>query len=128
MTKPSVRFEWTVNLTHVLTIIGAVSIMAGGYFDLKSDVRLNKSTADGKFAEYDRAWINQKITDDAQESRTRELVKTLSDQIRELRQDIRADIRDLRTPSQRAAAIAVEPPSPERNLRNQIKREKEQGG
>lgn len=94
--KPNISFEWRLNLTHVFTVIGAVAVMATGYFRLENRVDTNEVRAQAKFAEYDQKWALQRGIDDEQNQRVIRAFNVLTESLREVKADLRSDIRDLR--------------------------------
>lgn len=120
MTKFGVHFDWTVNLTHVATLLSLIVAGLYAYTDLKSDVRDHKTAADAKFAEYDRNWGLQRGIDVDQNARLERAVGELHQAMRELRQDVRQDIKELRGDLSRGmprAPIYLPPTPSERPLR-----------
>jgi hypothetical protein len=96
MVLPKVRMDWTVSIGHVGSVIVFIVGAFFAYTDLKSDVRDAKTTAEAKYREYDRLWAAQKLLDDEQNQRILRIFTNLTDQIRDVKTDIRSDIRDLR--------------------------------
>jgi predicted negative regulator of RcsB-dependent stress response len=96
MPSQKLRFDWTVSLGHVASVV--IFILGGmfAYTDLKSDVRNTQTEAAAKYRDYDRLWAAQKAIDDEQNAKIIRSFQALTEQIRDLKNDLRSDIRETR--------------------------------
>lgn len=93
--RPHIKFDWTISLGHAGSVI--IFILGGifAYTDLKQDVRVEHATNTAKFVEYDRLWVLQQQKDIEQNDKMVRIFQNLTEAMRDMKNDIRADIRDL---------------------------------
>lgn len=89
--------NWTINLGDLITMVALIMMGVTAYFDVKSDVRNVKTYTDQKFSEYDERWKLQKESDEQQNQRMLRIYTELGTQLRDTKNEIKADIRELRT-------------------------------
>ncbi|MHB8603484.1 MAG: hypothetical protein ACYC9R_12695 [Nitrosotalea sp.] len=93
---PPITFDWTVNLTHILTTLMFILSAVAGFYDLKSDVRDINTRLNNALVTDNAQIAAQKVIDQAQDTRI-ELVNTqITSELRSTTQDIKSDIRDIR--------------------------------
>lgn len=81
-----ITFDWSMNLGHVVTII---VIVIGGVCTLGAYTE--------KFHQMETFMSDQKATDKAQDDAREKAVADIKQQLKENKDDIRSEIRDLRT-------------------------------
>lgn len=98
MTKlPPIKMDWSVNLSHLGSMILFIFACVGGYYDLKSEVARNKDTSELRFAQIEKGLATQSEVDKAQDMTTRAAMSDLKDNLRDQSREIKQDIRDLRS-------------------------------
>jgi hypothetical protein len=65
-----INYDPTVNLGHLVSVLGFAILGTGAYYDLKSDVRNSITVADQR-------WEQQKIVDTNQDNRLTDIKTTL---------------------------------------------------
>jgi len=93
---PKISFSWEVRLTDIVVVVSCVSTVIFAYADLKSDIRNERTKAELRFADYDNKWKAQERMDDAQDQRLFNSIARMETAIREFKQDVRADLKELR--------------------------------
>lgn len=94
---PKPTFDWTINVTNLLTIVFLLASMATGWYNLKSDVIINKAQADQKFSDIDKAFTAQSVINKDQSDRIVQESRDTQQILRDSTSDIKQDIRDLQS-------------------------------
>lgn len=88
MTFPSIRFEWAINVGHIITILGAITVVAVGYLDLQRDVQQNSARLSVVENRLETAHARL-ATQDLIEERTRGQIDRLEELMAEVRDALR---------------------------------------
>lgn len=76
-----INYDPTVNLGHLVSLLGFAMLGVGAYYDLKSDVR-NAVTVS------DQRWQQQKIVDAAQDQRLNDIKTTVQSSTDEIKRKL----------------------------------------
>jgi hypothetical protein len=88
--------DWHINVGNLITLLILVVSAVGAWYDLKSEIKTNKETAEIRFNQMERFQLNQQKLDSDQDARTDRLVLELRSAIHDSTRDVQRDIRDLR--------------------------------
>lgn len=102
MIDKKIRFDWEINIGNLITLAILVISAVGAWYDVKTDIRVNREQAQLKFETVETFMRNQlrtdRLQDEIRERTTAELRLAIKDsgteikaEIRELRSDIRND-------------------------------------
>lgn len=101
MSNPSnghFKVDWKkIDLGDLITITTMLVAVTVAYGDLRADIRANDVKTQAKFDAYDKQLENQKRIDQEQNERTLRVYGELQKQMKEVKDDIRGDIKDLKT-------------------------------
>lgn len=50
MTKPNITFDWTINISSLISVILFAFTALGAWYSLKEEVAVNKATSDLQFS------------------------------------------------------------------------------
>jgi hypothetical protein len=92
MTVPKIKFDWTFNIGHVISMLVFIMAGIGAYYDVKTDLRVLAT----KVQAVDIFMTQQKHQDETQDLQRERVVTELKDSLRDSKNDIKQDIRDLR--------------------------------
>lgn len=92
---PQVHFDWTINVTNLITILFFIGTAIAGWYSLKSEVDVNKNTSELRFQTVDRELIQQGQINAGLNQKIDATSQDLKNSLRDSTADIKADIRAL---------------------------------
>ena len=87
------KLDWTVNITNVLTVIVFLAGCITAWYDLKSDVRIQSA----KIVQFEKFVVDQRHADEIQDQQRDRLGAEIKESLKDTKNDIKQEIRDLRT-------------------------------
>lgn len=97
MHMPKLHFDWTINVTNLITIVFFLATVVAGWYDLKSEVAVDKTSSDIKFQNIDRAFVQQEEINAETNARINSTSTDMKQALRDSASDIKADIRALQS-------------------------------
>jgi hypothetical protein len=94
---PKIHFDWTINITNLVTILFFLATVVAGWYDLKSEVVVDKASADIKFQNIDRAFVQQEQINAETNARIATSSNDMKQALRDSALDIKSDIRELQS-------------------------------
>lgn len=93
LTIPKPHFDWTINVTNLLTIaFFSVSLIASWY-DMKTEIAVNKALSDSKFSVITEALAEQQEVNKDEDAKiykfSKDLQQDYTDRLNNINEDIR---------------------------------------
>lgn len=92
---PKVSFDWTINVTNLISILFFLATMIAGWYSLKAEVEVNQNTANLKFLSVEKALSDQQIINNQINQKIDMSSSDVKQALRDSTSDIKADIREL---------------------------------
>lgn len=92
-----IQIDWKFNIGEIVAVLTFALGGLGAYYDLKSDVRALQIQQAKSDTEFQRFVMNQKELDLRQDTVRDQVVKEVKDSVRDSKNDITQEIRDLRS-------------------------------
>ena len=93
---PGIKMDWSINISNLIALIVFILSAIGAWYDVKTDIRVNRESADMRFRTVEAFITEQKRTDQLQDERTERQVIEIRSAIRESASDIKDEIRNNR--------------------------------
>ena len=88
MTTPRIRFDWVISFGHIITLVGAIGVVAVGYLDQQRDVQEHERRLDVVEAQVSLAQARL-AAKDVLEAQTRAQIDRLEELMGEVRDELR---------------------------------------
>lgn len=104
MIDKKIRFDWEINIGNLITLAILVVSAVGAWYDVKTDIRVNREQSQSKFEVVENFMKNQLRTDRLQDEIRERTTSELRLAIKDSSNEIKAEIRDLRSDIRNDAA------------------------
>jgi hypothetical protein len=97
----NIKMDWSINISNLIALVVFILSAIGAWYDVKTDVRINRESAEMRFRTVESFITEQKRTDQLQDERTERQVIEIRSAIRESASDIKDEIRNNRSRANR---------------------------
>lgn len=97
LSKPNVTFDWTINVSNLISILIGLVVVISSYYSLKGEVETARAVNETRFELIDKMFSNQNQTNMITSQKIEQVHKDLTNQLQNSTEDIKADIRELRS-------------------------------